>query len=228
MDFSRSPEQDAFVARVQQFAREVVEPRAASIDETARFPRDLLTAAAQLGLTGVTLDPRWGGGGRDYLSYALAIEAVAVHSATLAVILAVTHSLVAEPIAAFGSAAARDRWLGPLVSGTAIGAFALSEAQAGSDAANQQTTAKPDGNGYRITGEKVWVANGEVADVALVFAAARPEAVDRGITAFLVALDQAGVSRRVCDSLGVRGLGCVDLTFEDVHVPAEARLGEMG
>src|SRR6185436_10465721 len=124
--------------QVAGFASSVVAPRAAEIDETGVFPRDLVASAARLGLMGVTIPIEWGGAGRDYVSYALAIEALARASSVVAVIAAVNNSLVAEPLAQFGSDVQRERWLRPLASGEALGAFALSEEHAGSDAANQE------------------------------------------------------------------------------------------
>jgi butyryl-CoA dehydrogenase len=150
-------------------------------------------------------------------------------SATVAVILSVTNSLVAEPLAEFGSASQKELWLPRLASGQVLGSFALSEAQAASDAGNQQTTARLDDRGYVISGRKVWVANAEVADVAIVFAATQPGARGRGISAFLVPLDSKGISRAPSpDSLGVRGLGCMDLVFDEVRVGPDALLGESG
>ena len=149
-------------------------------------------------------------------------------SATLAVILSVSNSLVAEPIHEFGTDRQKDRWLRRLTSGEAIGAFALSEEQAGSDAANQQATALRDGDGFVLTGRKVWVANAEEADLAIVFARTEPAAAERSISAFLVELDSGGVTRRPSDSLGVRGLGCVDIDFDAVRLDAGSLLGEIG
>ena len=229
MDFSFDPAQEAFLAEVRRFATDVVAPRAAAIDATGEFPKDLVAAAAAIGLTGVTLPSAVGGGARPYLTYASALEAVSAASATLAVILSVTNSLVAEPVSEFGTAEQKDLWLGRLASGRSLGSFALSEAQAGSDAGNQQTTARLDDRGYVLSGRKTWVANAEVADVAIVFAATQPGARGRGISAFLVPLDAPGISREPSpDSLGVRGLGCMDLVFNDVRVGTDALLGETG
>jgi butyryl-CoA dehydrogenase len=229
MDFSRDQAHAAFLADIQAFAHDEVAPRAAEIDNTSAFPRDLVKAAAARGLTGVTLPESVGGGGRPYAVYATALETVSSASATLAVILSVTNSLVAEPVAEFGTDAQKERWLGPLARGEALGAFALSEAQAGSDAGNQHTSAALDDQGYVLRGRKVWVANAEVADVAIVFAATQPDGRGRGISAFLVPLDLPGISRVPSpDSLGVRGLGCMDLVFEDVRVEPDALLGESG
>jgi len=228
MDYALDSEQQAFLDRVAAFARDRVAPGAAAIDQTGEFPRALIAEAAALGLMGVTIPTAFGGAGRDYVTYALAIEILAQASAAVAVSLTVNNSLVAEPILEVGTGAQRDLWLGRLASGRAIGAFALSEEQAGSDAANQHTTARLDDDGYVINGRKVWVANADVADVAIVFAVTQPGAAGRGVSAFLVPLKGEGLTRRPLDSLGVRGLGCVDLEFANVRVGASALLGPPG
>jgi alkylation response protein AidB-like acyl-CoA dehydrogenase len=227
MDFSLTPDQQSFLASVRDFAQSRVAPAAAAIDASGEFPRALVAEAAALGLMGMTVAREYGGAGRDYVSYALAMEAVAQASATLSVILTVNNSLVAEVIEAAGTPAQHERWLRPLASGRSIGAFALSEASAGSDAANQKATARAAGNDWLISGTKVWVANAVAADMAIVFAATEPGLRARGITAFLVPLDAPGIARDLKDSLGVRGLGCMDLTFRDVRVGADAVLGEV-
>jgi butyryl-CoA dehydrogenase len=229
MDFSQDERYDPFLADVRRFADTRVAPAAADIDAGGEFPAGLMQEAAVLGLTGMTLPAAVGGRALPYATYAAALEMISGASASVAVILSVTNSLVAEPLHEFGTAEQRERWLGPLVQGRAVGAFALSEAQAGSDAGNQQTTARFDDRGYVISGRKVWVANAAVADVAIVFAATQPGARGRGVTAFLVPLDTPGITREVtAESLGVRGLGCRDLVFDNVRVGAEAVLGEPG
>ena len=218
--------QAAFQREIAQFSAAAVAPRAQAIDETNQFPRDLVKGLAGLGLLGVTIPREWGGAGRDYVSYALALEALAHGSAVVSVIASVNNSLVAEPLARFGSDSQKETWLRRLASGERLGAFALSEEGAGSDAANQQTVARLDAQGYVLNGRKVWVANAEAADVAIVFAATQPGSRGRGVGAFVVPLDTPGVSRvAAADSLGVRGLGCVDLALKDVHVGADALLG---
>ena len=220
-----TPEQRAFKESAERFAREIVAQRAAGIDKSGEFPADVLHAAAKEGFCGVTIPKAWGGLGKDYVSYALAIEAIAKASATVAVSLSVTNSLVAEIIAHAGRDGQRERWLRPLATGQVIGAFALSEPDAGTDAANQKTTATRTGDGYRIRGRKVWVANAEEAAVAIVFACTRPGLRAQGVTAFLVPMDRAGITRTArADSLGVRGLGCMDLDL-DVKVADDQVLG---
>jgi len=222
-----TPEQRAFRQRIDRFAAEIVAPRAALIDKTGEYPADVMHAAGNEGLCGVTIPKAWGGLELDYISYALAIESIAKASATVAVALSVTHSLVAEVIAHAGKDAQRKRWLVPLAKGDAIGAFALSEPEAGTDAANQKTKAVEVAGGYRITGKKVWVANAEEADVAIVFACTRPGLRGQGVTAFLVPMDTPGIARTSrADSLGVRGLGCMDLDL-DITATADQVLGHV-
>ena len=227
MNLELTEEQQSYKESVEEFAREVVVPRAQLIDRTGEYPADVIHAAARLGLLGVTISKAWGGSGRDYLSYALAIEAIARASATVAVALSVTNSLVAEIVAHAGRDQQRERWLRPLAAGDAIGAFALSEPDAGTDAANQRTTAVRNGGGYHVRGRKVWVANAEEATVAIVFACTRPGLRGQGVTAFLVPMNTPGITRTArADSLGVRGLGCMDLDF-DIQASDEQVLGRV-
>lgn len=220
-----TPDQEAFKKTAETFARDIVAQRAAAIDRSGEFPTDVMHAAAGHGLLGVTIPKAWGGAGHDYISYALAIEAIAHASATVAVALSVTNSLVAELIAHAGKEQQRERWLRKLATGEVIGAFALSEPDAGTDAANQQTRAVRSGDGYRVTGKKVWVANAEEAAVVVLFARTRPGLRGQGITAFLVPMETPGIRRTArADSLGVRGLGCMDLEL-DITVSDDQVLG---
>ena len=229
MQLELTPEQVRFQKTVRDFAATAIAPRALEIDASDRFPHDLVSEAAALGLLGVTVPSAAGGAGRDYVSYALAVEEVAAASATLGAILVVNNSLVAELVHRFGTTGQKDAWLARLASGRAVGAFALSEAQAGTDAASQETAATAQGDGYLLRGCKVWVANGAAADVAVIFAASGAAAAGRGVSAFLVPLDRPGLTREATgDPLGVRGLGCVDLRLEDVEVPASALLAGPG
>ena len=228
MHLDLSPEQEAFTRDVEGFARERVAPLAAEIDAANAFPVSLVWEAASRGLLGITVPRTHGGLGLDHVSYALAIEAIGRASATVAVILVVQNSLVADVLAGVGSEAQRHRWLHPVATGETIGVFALSEANAGTDAANQETRADPDGDGWRLSGRKVWVANAEAAGVGVLFASTTPGARGRGITAFLVPLDREGITREPGpDSLGVRGLGCMDLVLDAVRVGPDDVLGEV-
>jgi alkylation response protein AidB-like acyl-CoA dehydrogenase len=228
MHLSLTASQESFRASIEDFSRQFVAPEATLIDETGEFPFDLIRTAATHGLTGATIPTAWGGAGLDYLSYVLAIEAIAKSSATLAVSLVVQNSLVAELVAHAGREAQKTLWLRRLATGDAIGAFALSEPEAGTDAAHQHTRAVKTADGYRITGRKIWVANAEGAAVAIVFAATEPDARADGITAFLVPMNTRGIVRTArADSLGVRGLGCMDLDF-DIGVGDDQVLGAPG
>ena len=219
--------QAAFRADVEAFAAAEVAPKAAAIDETGAFPSDVMRAAAARGLLGITVPKAWGGLGLDYVSYALAIEAISRASATVGVSLVVHHSLVADLLAHAGRARQKDEWLRRLASGEALAAFALSEPDAGTDAANQQTRAERTSHGYRIVGRKVWVANADAAAVAVVFASTRPGQRGQGVTAFLVPMNTPGIARTArADSLGVRGLGCMDLDF-DIEVADDQVLGSV-
>lgn len=221
--------QKAYQERIAQFARDRVSRRAAEIDEHGTFPTQLVAELAGFGLMGVTIPEEWGGAGLDYISYALALESLAAASAVVAVIAAVNNSLVAEPLLEFGTTAQKQTWLHRLATGASLGAFALSEEHAGSDAANQQSVARLDDSGYVINGRKVWVANAEAADLLIVFAATQPGIRGRGVSAFLVPMDTPGITRGAdADSLGVRGLGCMDLQFTNVRVDADAVLGNAG
>jgi alkylation response protein AidB-like acyl-CoA dehydrogenase len=229
MNFDVDPDDQAFAADIERFARDEVTPRAVDIDAQDRFPRNLVTAAGGLGLLGVTVPRAWGGAGRGYVAYALAIEAIARASATVAVILAVTNSLVAEVLVRYGTEDQKRRWLRRLASGEALGAFALTEEHAGTDAANQETRATTDGEGYLLRGRKVWVANAVAADLVVVFAATEPGIGGRGVTAFLVPMDAPGLTRLGRDdSLGVRGLGCMDLDLTGVRVSRDDVIGGVG
>ena len=229
MDLDLTDEQKTWLATITEFSTSRLAPEAAAIDAAGTFPRELIAEASALGAMGVTIPAELGGAGLDYVSYALAIEALARASAVVAVIVAVNNSLVAEPVAQFGSDAQKQLWLRRLASGQAIGAFALSEESAGSDAANQQTVARLDDRGYVLNGCKVWVANAEAADVIIVFAATQPGMRGRGVSAFLLPADTPGLTRTdAADSLGVRGLGCMDLELKNVRVGADALLGAPG
>jgi butyryl-CoA dehydrogenase len=221
-----TPEQEAFRSDVATFARERIAPHAADIDSSNRFPIELVRELAARGLLGMTTSREHGGLGVDYVSYALAVEAIARGSATVAVIVAVNNSLVADVLARFGTPSHVAMWLRRIATGDALGVFALSEEHAGTDAANQQTIAEADGDGFRLTGRKVWVANAEAATVGILFAATRPGLRGHGITAFVIPLDRPGITRVPgADSLGVRGLGCVDLVLDEVRVGRDEVLG---
>jgi butyryl-CoA dehydrogenase len=229
MDFELTEDQQLLQSTVRAFAEEVVRPRAAKIDQTGEFPRDLFRAAGQLGLAGVAVPPEYGGSGMDTVSYTIVIEEISRVCANTGVILSVNNSLVCDPIDRFGNEDQKKRFLAPLARGEKLGCFALTEPDAGSDAANQKTRAVRDGDSYRITGQKVFITCGQAADVCLLFATIDPEARVRGITAFLVDAESPGFDRsRHQIKLGVNASGTVEIFLTDVRVPAANRLGAEG
>ena len=229
MDLDLTEEQALLQSSVRQFAEERVRPQAAAIDQSGRFPRELFAEAGQLGLAGVCVPGRFGGSEMDTVSYAIAIEEISRVCANLGVILSVNNSLVCDPIERYGNDDQKQRFLTPLAHGEKLGCFALTEPNAGSDAANQQTRAIREGDHYRISGQKVFITCGENADVCLLFAMTDPEKRARGISAFLVDADTPGFDRsRHQVKLGVNASGTVEIFLTDVRVPAENRLGAEG
>ena len=224
-----SEEQELLQQEVRRFAEEVVAPRAAEIDESGLFPRDVYDQAGALGLAGVAIAEEFGGGGMDSIAYCVVIEEIARVCGTSAVILSVNNSLVCSPIAKYGSEAQKRDFLTPLASGEKLGCFALTEPGAGSDAAALRTSARREGDDYVLNGNKVFVTNGTHADVALVFATIDPELKHKGITAFLVPVETPGFSRGTHEyKLGVNGSGTTELAFDEMRLPASHRLGEEG
>ncbi len=229
MDFDLTEDQALLQSTVRQFAQEVVRPSAARIDQTGEFPRDIFREAGQLGLAGVSVPVEHGGSGMDVVSYTIVIEEISRVCANTGVILSVNNSLVCDPIEKYGNEDQKRRFLQPLARGEKLGCFALTEPNAGSDAANQQTRAVREGDRYRISGQKVFITCGQAADVCLLFAMTNPEKKARGISAFLVDTQARGFDRSHHQiKLGVNASGTVEIFLTDVEVPVEDRLGEEG
>jgi butyryl-CoA dehydrogenase len=229
MDFELSEDQALLQASVREFAEEVVRPRAARIDQTGEFPKDIFFESGKLGLAGVSIPVEHGGSGMDVVSYAIVIEEISRVCANTGVILSVNNSLVCDPIEKYGNEDQKKRFLQPLARGEKLGCFALTEPDAGSDAANQKTRAVRDGGSYRISGQKVFITCGQAADVCLLFAMTNPEKKARGISAFVVDAETPGFDRsRHQVKLGVNASGTVEIFLTDVVVPVENRLGEEG
>jgi butyryl-CoA dehydrogenase len=229
MNLELTEEQRLLQASVREFAEEVVRPRAATIDQTGEFPRGTFAQAGELGLAGVAVATEYGGSGMDTISYAIVIEEISRACANMGVILSVNNSLVCDPIEKFGNEDQKKRFLVPLARGEKLGCFALTEPDAGSDAANQKTRAVLEGDRYRISGQKVFITCGQAADVCLLFAMTNPEKKTRGISAFLVDTGTPGFDRsRHQVKLGVNASGTVEIFLTDVQVPAADRLGEEG
>ena len=229
MNLDLTEEQQMLRAAVREFAEDVVRPRAAIIDQTGEFPREVFAQAGQLGLAGVSVPTEYGGSGMDVVSYSIVIEEISRACANTGVILSVNNSLVCDPLEKYGNEEQKRRFLVPLARGEKLGCFALTEPNAGSDAANQQTRAIREGEEYRITGQKVFITCGQAADVCLLFAMTNPEKKARGISAFLVDAETPGFDRsRHQVKLGVNASGTVEIFLTDVRVPAANRLGEEG
>ncbi len=229
MDIDLSEEQTLLRDTVRRFAEDVVAPRAKEIDASGEFPLDFFRQAGELGLAGVYVPEEYGGAGMDMVGYCLAIEEISRVCASSGVILSVNNSLVCDPILRYGSEEQKREFLVPLASGQKLGCFALTEADAGSDAAALRTTGRREGDDYLLDGGKVFITNGTHADIAIVFASVDPEKKHRGIGAFLVPTDTPGFSRGHHEyKLGVQASGTTQLFFEGMRVPAAWRLGGEG
>ncbi len=229
MNFDLTEDQALLQTAVREFAEDAVRPRAAVIDQTGEFPKDLFFEAGKLGLAGVSVPVEHGGSGMDVVSYSIVIEEISRVCANMGVILSVNNSLVCDPIEKYGNDDQKKRFLEPLARGEKLGCFALTEPNAGSDAANQQTKAVRDGDGWRLTGQKVFITCGQAADVALVFAMSSPEKKARGISAFLVDANAPGFDRsRHQVKLGVNASGTVEIFLTDVFVHDRDMLGKEG
>jgi butyryl-CoA dehydrogenase len=229
MDLELSPEHQLLQRNVREFAKSEVRPHAKELDETGRFPRDILRKAAELGLLGVAIPEEQGGAGMDHIAYSIVIEEIACACASTAVILSVQNSLFCDPVLRFGSDAQKQKFLVPFARGEKIGAFALTEPQAGSNAAALTTKAVRKGDGYVIDGAKAWITGGGVADAALVFVNTKPELGEKGITALLVERGTPGFSvGKEEKKLGIHATSCCALIFSGCEVAVENRLGEEG
>ncbi len=229
MDFELNEEQQLIRQTAREFARREVAPKAAEIDENHRFPEELVAQMAELGFMGVAVPDEYGGAGMDNLSYVLAMEEISVGCASTGVIMSVNNSLVCDPLAKFGNEAQKEEYLVPLASGEKLGCFALSEPDAGSDAAAQKTVARVDGDHYIIEGVKNFITNGPQADTCLLITMTAPEKRHRGITAFVVPMDLPGVRPGPAEhKLGIAGSGTCQIFFDEARVPVSMRLGEEG
>jgi butyryl-CoA dehydrogenase len=229
VNFSPTEDQLAVQKTAREFAQGEVLPKAAEIDREHRHPTELVKRMAELGFLGMAVPDQYGGAGLDNVSYALSMEEIARACASTAVIMSVNNSLVCDPIYRFGTEAQKQEWLAPLASGTRLGCFALSEPEAGSDAAAQKTTATPDKDGWILQGTKNWITNGPVADVCVLFAMNDRAAGHKGISAFIVPMKHPGVRTGTPDDkLGIRGSKSSQIFLDDVRLPGSHLLGEVG
>ncbi|HLC41587.1 MAG TPA: acyl-CoA dehydrogenase [Methylomirabilota bacterium] len=229
MRIELTEEQRMIREMAREFAEKEVKPIASAIDREGRFPHETIKRMGELGLMGITIPEQYGGSGADVVSYALAMEEIARVCASHSVIMTVNNSLYCEPVLRFGSEEQRRRFLLPFASGQKLGCFALTEPQAGSDATNQQTIARRDGDSYLLHGRKIFVSNGRESNAALVFCQTDKAKRHRGISAFLVEKGTPGfLVPRVEDKLGLRASDTAEFIFEECRVPAANRLGSEG
>jgi alkylation response protein AidB-like acyl-CoA dehydrogenase len=229
MDFSLTDDQLMIRENVRRFMEAEVRPAMRQRDREEKFAADELRRLGELGCCGMLIPELWGGAGADTLSYVLMLEEVARVDAAMAVALSVTNSVVAWPLYQHGNDEQRRKYLPALARGEILGAFCLTEPQAGSDAAAIETKAAREGNIYRLNGTKSWVTNGGQSGVYLVFAKTEPEAGARGISAFLAEPGFRGFRvSRYEDKMGLRSSRSAEIVFSDCEVPAGNRLGDEG
>jgi butyryl-CoA dehydrogenase len=224
-----SEEQALLQRTVREFAEAEVKPLARELDETGHFPHETLRKAAELGLTGVAIPESEGGAGMDHTCYAIMIEEIARVCASTSVILSVQNSLYCDPIHRFGTEEQKTKFLLPYARGEKIGCYALTEPQAGSNAAALTTKAILKGDRYIVNGTKAWITNGGVADAALVYVNTHPEKGEKGITALVIEKVTRGFKvGKEEKKLGIHATACTELSFTDCEVPVGNRIGNEG
>jgi butyryl-CoA dehydrogenase len=229
MNFEFTTEQNLVRQAVSEFAEEYVKPMAAEIDITEEFPMENIKRMAKMDMLGIPIPVEYGGAGGDTISYIIAVEELSKACASTGVILSAHTSLCVSPIYQFGTEEQKQKYLSPLSKGEKIGAFGLTEPNAGTDAAGQQTTAYLDGDNYILNGSKIFITNGGVADVFVVFAMTDRSQGTRGISTFIVEKDFKGFSRgKIEEKMGIRASSTAELIFEDCVVPKENLMGKEG
>jgi butyryl-CoA dehydrogenase len=227
LNLEPTEEQKLLQKTVREFAESEVRPLAKVLDETGRWPRELFQKAAELGLTAVAFPESGGGAGFDHIAYTIVIEEISRCCASTGVILSVQNSLFCDPIYRYGTEEQKKRFLGPFTRGEKIGCFALTEPQAGSNAAALQTKAVKKDNKYFINGTKAWITNGGVADAAIVYANTDPSKGEKGITAIVVEKGTPGFKiGKEEKKLGIHATACCELIFTDCEVPESNRIGK--
>ncbi|CAK0746242.1 Acyl-CoA dehydrogenase [uncultured Gammaproteobacteria bacterium] len=222
-------EQEMIRDMARQFARERLAPTAAERDRTAAFPAAELREMGELGLLGMIVPEEWGGAGADIVSLSLALQEIGAGDGAISTIMSVHNSVGCAPILKFGNEEQKRRFLKPMAKGEWLGAFCLTEPQAGSDAAALKCRARKDGNDYVINGTKQFITTGKYAQVAIVFAVTDPTAGRKGISGFIVPTSTPGYNvTRVEHKMGQRCSDTVQISFEDCRVPAELMLGREG
>jgi butyryl-CoA dehydrogenase len=222
-------EQKLLQRSVREFAEAEVKPLAKELDETGRFPRETLRKAGDLGLTGITVSPKFGGAGMDHICYAIVMEEIARVCASTSVILSVQNSLYCGTLEHFGTEEQKKRFLVPFARGEKIGCYALTEPQAGSNAAALSTKAVRKGDRYVVNGTKAWITNGGAADAGIIYVNTQPEKGEKGITALVIEKGTPGFAvGKEEKKLGIHATACTELSFTDCEVPAANRVGNEG
>ncbi|MDG1571997.1 acyl-CoA dehydrogenase family protein [Robiginitalea sp. M366] len=229
MDFTLTEEQEMVRQAARDFAQTELLPGVIERDEKQEFPADAIRKMGELGFMGMMVDPKYGGSGLDTLSYVLVMEELSKVDASASVVVSVNNSLVCWGLETYGTEAQKEKYLTRLATGEIIGAFCLSEPEAGSDATSQKTTALDKGDHYVLNGTKNWITNGGSADVYLVIAQTYPEKGHKGINALIVEKGMKGFEIGPKEQkMGIRGSDTHSLNFNDVIVPKENRIGEDG
>ncbi len=229
MDFRLSDEQQLLRQTVREFAEQEIRPHVREWDEAQHFPRELVGKLAALGLMGIQLPERYGGSGMSAIDYCICIEELARIDPSVALSVAAHNGLCTAHLFMFGSEAQRERYVVPLARGERIGAWGLTEAGAGSDAAGMRTTATPDGDGWVLNGAKAFITHGRVGDVMVVMAVTDRERGPKGISAFVVEQGTPGMTPgRKEDKLGMRASDTSEVVFAQCRIPADHLVGELG
>lgn len=229
MHFELSEEQLMIQQAARDFAQQELKPGVIERDEHQKFPTEQVKKLGELGFLGMMVDPKYNGSGLDAISYVLVMEELSKIDASASVVVSVNNSLVCFGLEAYGTEEQKEKYLKPLASGEKIGAFCLSEPEAGSDATSQRTTAEDKGDHYLLNGTKNWITNGGTASTYLVIAQTHPELKHKGINAFIVEKGMEGFTVGPKENkLGIRGSDTHSLMFNDVKVPKENRIGEDG
>ena len=229
MLFRTTEQHEALRAQVRAFAEEFIKPQAFTWDKDNIFPREAVEKMAEMGIMGLPYPKEYGGAGSDVLSYAIAVEELARVDGGVGVILSAHTSLGTYPIMAYGTEEQKQKYLIPLAKGEKLGAFGLTEPNAGSDAGGTETTAIDKGDYYLLNGNKIFITNGGEADTYVVFAVTTPGIGTRGISAFIVEKGWEGFSfGDHYDKMGIRSSATCELIFDDVKIPKENLLGKEG
>jgi len=229
MNFTLTKEQEMVRSVVREFAEKEVEPIAADIDESGRFPKENVEKMARAHMLGIPFPEEYGGAGGDEVAYAIAVEELSRVCATTGVIVSAHTSLGCWPIFKFGTEEQKQKYLAPQAKGEKLGAFGLTEPNAGTDAAGQQTVAVLDGDEYVLNGSKIFITNGGQADVYIIFAMTDKKQGTRGISAFIVEADTPGFTiGKIEEKMGIRASATAELIFQDCRIPKENLLGKEG